>query len=852
MALDPNRFDEFVIESMIGEGGMGKVYRARQTALDRWVALKVLPRAKENANFKERFFREARSAARLVHPNIIQIHTVGEMQGVPYFTMEYVEGDDLEHIVRAGDTPLSNDCIIEIARSVVKAMAIASEQGVVHRDIKPANIMISKTGLVKVMDFGLAKELDHNITQSGVVVGTPTYMSPEQGSGQTVDFRSDLYSLGCVLYECIKGQPPFHAEKVASVIYKHMFEPPPPLGDAEHPVDPDIERFVMRMLAKKPEERYQSSEGVLQALAHIPFNSASAELALSRHAQKSIRAKKLIEPRPLSQDPDAPGNLVPQLAEPIKNDSGEHASDPSLLTGHERPKRKSSRRAAPLRPAAASQPPPAGQVAPLGQLLAEKAKFLATRSPQSRADNPVTPFALGTQGATAARASPSATGVPVAPTVPPGTPMRAGAPAPKVSPPPLAEKVSQKPPPKPLNMLKPAARKDNEEHADGHPENGRRPPSINLVRQSSILEEAEVVHKKVSLPLMRITVRPDAVSSIFVKTTDGHWTYRKEAVQCARAEGLAQMLAPVPTPEGKDRGLGDCLICPNWNKRVGCAAAFNEEMLVKGRYTGMKLLTEQAVVWMGAGRFDKAIELLNEFIEDNPDNPFGYRELARIYDRPDYKGRDKRRGIILYLRYVQLAREQNEGSKIESARAEARASAMKNLPVTAGGAVAGESLEFDCFYRGSDDCYVYCRIDLLHLVAVKAGGVDPQTGVSEPDPNAGLSAFRRAKSIFARTKTEQEKQEDQSAVRKELARLADLDSIALKKEPNIVCLLNCETTSGMEAQFRPPDLSILKFSDKSGVHSFVFTASNAFQGMQAKEYFRRRMGLEKRMDTVRI
>ena len=189
MALDPNRFDEFIIESMIGEGGMGKVYRARQTALDRWVALKVLPRAKENANFKERFFREARSAARLVHPNIIQIHTVGEMQGVPYFTMEYVEGDDLEHIIRAGDLPLSNDCIIEIARSVVKAMAVASEQGVVHRDIKPANIMTSKTGLVKLMDFGLAKELDHNITQSGVVAGTPTYMSPEQGSGQTVDFR---------------------------------------------------------------------------------------------------------------------------------------------------------------------------------------------------------------------------------------------------------------------------------------------------------------------------------------------------------------------------------------------------------------------------------------------------------------------------------------------------------------------------------------------------------------------------------------------------------------------------------------------------------------------------------------
>src|SRR6185295_14955569 len=152
MPVDPNRFDEFVIESMIGEGGMGKVYRARQTALDRWVALKVLPRAKENHNFKERFFREARSAARLVHPNIIQIHTVGEVQGVPYFTMEYVEGVDLEHIVHDREHPLNRDEIVEIARSVVKALAVASEHGIVHRDIKPANVMISKTGLVKVMD----------------------------------------------------------------------------------------------------------------------------------------------------------------------------------------------------------------------------------------------------------------------------------------------------------------------------------------------------------------------------------------------------------------------------------------------------------------------------------------------------------------------------------------------------------------------------------------------------------------------------------------------------------------------------------------------------------------------------
>ncbi|MEI6233853.1 MAG: protein kinase [Planctomycetota bacterium] len=847
MALDPNRFDEFIIESMIGEGGMGKVYRARQTALDRWVALKVLPRAKENANFKERFFREARSAARLVHPNIIQIHTVGEMQGVPYFTMEYVEGDDLEHIIRAGDLPLSNDCIIEIARSVVKAMAVASEQGVVHRDIKPANIMISKTGLVKVMDFGLAKELDHNITQSGVVVGTPTYMSPEQGSGQTVDFRSDLYSLGCVLYECVKGQPPFHAEKVATVIYKHMFEPPPPLSDADHPVDPVLETFIMKTLAKKPEERFQAADGVLEALSKMPYNSAAAEIALSRHAQKSLRAKKLIERPNIALDPDAPTNLVPQLAVPIKNESNIHPTDVMPETVE----RKALPRSEPVKasPSVAFIPP--AQVAPLGQMLAERAKFLNPAKiptqpvPPLPADETATPPQAPTAGPRPGFLQPTAP-VPQAPPPPVVPKGRISSPLP------IIETVSQKPPPKPLNLLKPPPKPEHEQ--DRRDPSGvlRKPSSSNAVRKSSILDEAEVIQKKASLPIMRVQLRPASVAPYFSKLTDGRWSYAKMAARCERAEGLAKILAPIPTPEGKDRGLGDCLLCPNWNKRVGCAVAFNEELLVKGRYTGIKLLSEQAVVLMGAGRFDQAIELFNDFIADNPNNPYGYRELARIYDRPDYKGKDKRRGIILYLRYVELAREQNEGSKIEISRAEARANAMKALPASAGGSTIGEALEFDCFYRGDQDCYVYARIDMLNLVAVKAGVVDPQTGVSEPDPNAGVSAFRRAKSIFSRAKTEQEKQEDQSAVRKELTRLADLDTPALKKDPNIICLLSMDTLGSMEAQFRPPDLSILKCTDKSGVHSFVFTGSNAFEGMQGKEFFRRRMGLEKRLDTVRI
>ena len=842
MALDPNRFDEFVIESMIGEGGMGKVYRARQTALDRWVALKVLPRAKENRNFIERFYREARSAARLVHPNIIQIHTVGEVQGVPYYTMEYVEGDDLEHIIRNRDNPLTIDAIIEVTRSVVKALAVASEQGVVHRDIKPANIMVSKTGLVKVMDFGLAKEMDHNITQSGVVVGTPTYMSPEQGSGQTVDFRSDLYSLGCVLYEAVKGQPPFHAEKVASVIYKHMFEPPPPLSDPDHPVDPVLEQFVMRALAKKPDERYATPDAALEAISKIPFNAAAAELELARHAQNSVNARKKQEPRSLSKDPDAPKNLLVPQAMPLKQ-ALEKVVSQQVPRGKAAPEAKPSEAPPEAKPspAGAAMPPtqeteklaplppdykppelkekekerekvaqPPAQVAPLGQLLAEKAKFIQQyTSPQS-----VSPPAATAE---AAQAQP-------------------------MSPPSPVEKAPPKPAPKPLNRLKPPPKKE----PSGVQETSKRPPSAaKFPKGSAILEEAEVVERKVSTPVMRIKVRPTSVSTTFVKIADGRWSYARHAARCERAEGLANQLSPIPTPEGRDRGLGDCLLCPNWNQRVGCAVAFSEELLVKGRYNGLKLLSEQAVAWIGAGRFDKAIQLFNEFIEDNPQNPQGYRELARIYDRPDYKGRDKRRAIILYTRYIELAREQNEGSKIELGRAEARSNALRSQPPSYGGAPIGESIEFDCFYRGSADCYAYCRIDLLQLVGVKAGIVDPQTGSMEPDPHAGISAFRRVKSIFAPARTEQEKQEDQSAVRRELTRLAELDNPMLKRESEIVCVVNFDALTAVEFQARPPDLTAIKLTEKGAVHTFVFTAATAAESMQVKEFLTRRLARRK-------
>jgi hypothetical protein len=341
--------------------------------------------------------------------------------------------------------------------------------------------------------------------------------------------------------------------------------------------------------------------------------------------------------------------------------------------------------------------------------------------------------------------------------------------------------------------------------------------------------------------------RPGSVSSNFAKLPDGRWSYTRSCNRCEQSEGLAQRLPPAPpgAPGGgsSDGGLRDCLLCPNWNRRTGCAAAFCEEMLVKGRFSGLKLLNEQAVAWMGAGRFDKAIALLNDFVEDNPQNADGYRELARIYDRPDYRGRDKRRGIILYTRFVELAREVGGYSQIEIGRAEARAAAMKTMLAATGAMPVGETLDFDCFYRGAVECYAFCRAGYDSLLILRAGSVDPDTGVSEPDPAAGVSAFRRAASMFSRSRTEQEKQEEQSAVRKELQRLRNLDSVILANEPGVLFNVALAGVAGMDFQIRPPDFSIIRLKEKNAQHGLLFTSNGTFEAQQIREFLTRRLNV---------
>jgi predicted Ser/Thr protein kinase len=253
----------------IGRGGMGVVYEAHEQSLQRVVALKTLaPHLAEDEVFVKRFFREARAAARLSHPNTVHIYAVGEDSGVHFLAMEYVKGDTLGPYIRErGRLSVREAC--DIARQVALALKEAHDHGIVHRDIKPQNILIDEAGRVRVMDFGLAKGVHAgtSLTQEGTVVGTPAYMSPEQVQGQTVDGRSDVYSLGVTLFEMLAGKPPFEADTPMSLMYQIVRRPVPDLTGMNPEVPQALADIVAQMTAKAAGERHQSAGQVVDELA---------------------------------------------------------------------------------------------------------------------------------------------------------------------------------------------------------------------------------------------------------------------------------------------------------------------------------------------------------------------------------------------------------------------------------------------------------------------------------------------------------------------------------------------------------------------------------------------------------
>jgi serine/threonine-protein kinase len=258
----PRTFGRYEIESLLGEGGMGRVYKARDPLIERTVAIKTLGvelEGGELAEFRERFLREARSAGRVNHPNVVTIFDVGELaDGTAFITMEYVEGRTLRALLDAGPPlPVAESC--RIGARVGEALAAAHRHGIVHRDVKPPNIMLGADGAVKLMDFGIARLPDGMRTRTGLIVGTPTYLAPEQIVGRGADKRSDIYALGVVLYEMLTGVPPFRKGSVTDLLNAIVGERHAPPSAHNHRVPAVFERILARALAKHPDDRYQDA-----------------------------------------------------------------------------------------------------------------------------------------------------------------------------------------------------------------------------------------------------------------------------------------------------------------------------------------------------------------------------------------------------------------------------------------------------------------------------------------------------------------------------------------------------------------------------------------------------------------
>ncbi|QEG37125.1 protein kinase domain-containing protein [Bythopirellula goksoeyrii] len=267
----------YAVLRKIGSGGMADVYLALQQSLERQVALKVLhSQLADNPSYVERFHNEARAAASLVHPNIVQIYEVGEADGHHFIAQEFVAGKNLDQILkRQGALPPGT--VLDILRQVVSALCQAAEAGIVHRDIKPANILLTPTGVVKVADFGLARILSvdtKTLTEVGVALGTPLYMSPEQIEGRPVDARSDIYSLGVTCYHLLSGEPPHSGETALAIAVGHINREPTPLGTMQVGLPEDFVAIVHRMMAKQPADRCQSPSELLNDLKTLASSAA--------------------------------------------------------------------------------------------------------------------------------------------------------------------------------------------------------------------------------------------------------------------------------------------------------------------------------------------------------------------------------------------------------------------------------------------------------------------------------------------------------------------------------------------------------------------------------------------------
>ena len=264
----------YKILEKLGEGGMGEVFKAQDTKLDRFVALKFLPsELTSSEDDKARFIQEAKAASSMNHPNVCTIHSIEEYNSQLFIVMEYIEGTTL----RDNKQVLSEKKILEIAAQVADGLGAAHEKGIVHRDIKPENIMIRKDGIVQIMDFGLAKLFSSGkgsrLTKAGTTMGTMGYMSPEQVQGLDVDHRTDIFSFGVVLYEMIAGESPFKGMHETAIMYEIVNVDAQPIASIKEDINPELDQLILECLEKDKDERFQSAKELARSLRKLKRGS---------------------------------------------------------------------------------------------------------------------------------------------------------------------------------------------------------------------------------------------------------------------------------------------------------------------------------------------------------------------------------------------------------------------------------------------------------------------------------------------------------------------------------------------------------------------------------------------------
>jgi len=313
--------ERYELADRIGSGGMGTVWRAHDTLLGRDVAVKLLHEGlASDAAFAERFRREARAAAKLAHPNIAAVYDTGEHDGIPFIVMELVDGSSLHARIRR-DGPLTVRDTVRIARAVLAALGHAHAKGLVHRDMKPGNVLISRSGDIKVVDFGIAKGVGEgtSVTRTGALMGTAAYLSPEQVDGHQATARSDLYALGCLIFAALAAAPPYEGDSAVAVAMRHLRDPIPSIRARRPDVPVALERVVNRALEKDPARRFQSASEMDAALRRIsPDSLADTAATLVMPAEEATVAVQgtevIAKTAPPRRGPPRSARLIGALA----------------------------------------------------------------------------------------------------------------------------------------------------------------------------------------------------------------------------------------------------------------------------------------------------------------------------------------------------------------------------------------------------------------------------------------------------------------------------------------------------------------------------------------------------------